>query len=471
MLRHLSIASAMTSLPRLARRRLPSRASLALVVAFVLAVALTLPGCLRLGRPGVTIVLWDGPRWPDETGNRYHWVQSKIEEFEASHPFVEVVLVPVEWEDLRGMLDEAKNAGQLPDVAPFDISAGGVTLEEVREGLLEPVESFISAPDDLSPQARAAYTVDGTLWGFPATMTGHVLLLNLDLFAERGVEPPPGGRWTWEEFLSACRALTFDRDGDGETDVWGFATYVLPGYYEVWPFLYAAGARPLSEDLQAYTFDSEAAVAALERLADLIFEEEAAHPSTGTASVGTIFDLFADAERQEVAIEPWSAWAIDYLMTQDGVIKNFGVAAYPFPPGASSAGPSGEAATQPVTVGATAGFVVFRQEDPHRRGVAMELADYLTSTSSQYELARGYHAFPARRSALDLDPFAGEPAYERAAEIVFHAESLPPHPRWPEIERLIQRQIQMALLGIKKASEALQDAGEAVAPLLEDSEP
>jgi multiple sugar transport system substrate-binding protein len=459
-----AVLSAITPLPRLAGRQPLSRALIPFVLALVLAAVVLLPGCLRLGRPGVTIVLWDGPRWPDETGNRYHWVQSKVEEFEVSHPFVEVVLVPVEWGDLRQMLDEAKNAGELPDVAPFDISAGGVTLDEVRQGLLEPVESFISDPGDLSPQARDAYTVDGTLWGFPATMTGHVLLLNLDLFAERGVEPPPGGRWTWEEFLSACRALTFDRDGDGETDVWGFSTYVLPGYYELWPFLYAAGARPLSEDLRGYTFDSEAAVDALEMLADLVFEEKVAHPSTGTASVGTIFDLFADAERQEVAIEPWSAWAIDYLMSQEGVIKNFAVASYPFPPGVSSAGPSGEDAPWPVTVGATAGFVVFCQEDPHRRRVAMELADYLTSTSSQYELARGYHAFPARRSALD--PFAGEPAYECAAEIVFHAESLPPHPRWPEIERLIQRQMQMALLGIKSASEALQDAGEAVAPLL-----
>ncbi|HCW51390.1 MAG TPA: ABC transporter substrate-binding protein [Clostridiales bacterium] len=470
--------------------RLRTTGRFALVLVLAGTTLLAMAGCeLRLTRPGVTIVVWDGPRWADESGNHYHWVQRKIEEFEATHPFVEVIFVPVEWSLLRPMLDAAKNAGELPDIAPFDLSAGGVTLEEIDEGLLEPVDGFLEDPDDLSPQARQAYTYDGRLWGFPSSMTGHVLLLNLHLFEERGVELPPGGRWTWEEFLEACRRLTFDRDGDGNTDVWGFATYVLPGYYEVWPFLYASGARPVSGDLTTYTFNSESAVGALDRLVDLVFEENVAHPSTGTSSVRTVFNLFADPEQQQVAIEPWSAWAIDYLTVSEQAIKNFTVAAYPTMPiggsadvgeaGTPGAGEDGSGSAAlavwggedgPLTIGGTGGFVVFRQEDPHRRSLVMELANYLTSTAAQYELARGYHAFPARRSAPGLGPFAGEPAYERAAEIVFRAESLPPHSRRPEIERLIQRQIQMVLLGIKNASEALQHAGEAVAELLAEPE-
>jgi len=449
---------------------------------------LSLAGCeLRLARPGVTIVVWDGPRWADETGNPYHWIERKIDEFEATHPFVEVVFVPVEWNLLRPMLDAAKNAGQLPDIAPFDLSSGGITLEEINEGLLEPVDGFVVDPGDLSPQAREAYTYNGRLWGFPSSMTGHVLLLNLDIFEERGVEPPAGGRWTWDEFVKTCRRLTFDRDGNGETDVWGFSTYVLPGYYEVWPFLCAGGARPLSGDLTAYTFNSEAGVRALERLVDLVFEEKVAHPSTGTSAVRTMFELFADPEKQEVAIEPWSAWAIDYLTVNEDAIKHFAVAEYPtMPAGGSAAGEetaaegggSGAPGSTawggedgPRTIGGTGGFVVFRQDDTHRRSIVMDLANYLTSASSQYEMARGYRVFPARRSALELDPFAGEPAYRRAAEIVFRAESLPRHPHWPEMERFIQRQVQMALLGIKSAQEALDDAGEDVKVLLQGEVP
>ena len=413
-------------------------------------------GCLiHLTRPGVTLVLWDGPRWADESGNRYHWVQKKIAEFEASHPFVEVVLVPVEWANLRAMLDVAKEAGRPPDVASLDLSSGGVTLEEVRAGLIEPVDNYVASSKNLSPEALAAYTYDGQLWGFPSTMTGHALLLNLDLFAERGVQPPVEGKWTWDEFASACRELTFDRDGDGKTDVWGFSTYVLPGYYEVWPFLYADGARPLSDDLATYAFNSGAGVSALKRLTDLLYVDKAAHPMTGSASVRSVFELFAEKGKQEVAIEPWSAWAIDYLQTQDKAIKNFAVAEYP-------AGATGLS----VTVGGTGGFVVFRQDDSYRRGQAMALANYLTSAASQYELAKGYSAFPARQKTLDLDPFAGDPAYAKAAEIAFHAVSLPKHPRWPEIERVIQREVQMALLGIKSPQEALDDAGVVITALL-----
>jgi multiple sugar transport system substrate-binding protein len=454
----LPVSSKFASLLRGLRLRRPSRRAWAVicVVAVLGLSVLASTGCLvHLTRPGVTLVVWDGPRWADENGNRYHWAQKKIAEFEASHPFVEVVFVPVEWNNLRAMLDVAKEAGRLPDVAPFDLSSGGVSLEEVAGGLLEPVGNHVSSLKNVSPQAVEAYTYDGRLWGFPSTMTGHALLLNLDLFAERGVAPPVNGKWTWDEFAAACRRLTFDRNGDGKTDVWGFSTYVLPGYYEVWSFLYADGARPLSDDLTTYTLDSEAGVSALKRLTDLIQVDKAAHPMTGSSSVRTVFDLFADKGRQEVAIEPWSAWAIDYLKTQDKAIKNFAVAEFP-------TGVTGGA----VSVGGTGGLVVFRQEDVYRRGRAMELANYLTSAASQYELSKGYRVFPTRRAALELQPFAGDAAYEKAAEVAFQAVSLPKHPRWPEIERVIQREVQMALLGIKSPEEALRDAGATIKPLL-----
>ena len=31
------------------------------------------------------ITLWDFPRWPDENGNRFGWIERKISEFEKSH--------------------------------------------------------------------------------------------------------------------------------------------------------------------------------------------------------------------------------------------------------------------------------------------------------------------------------------------------------------------------------------------------
>ncbi|MDI3535254.1 MAG: multiple sugar transport system substrate-binding protein, partial [Thermosediminibacterales bacterium] len=29
------------------------------------------------------ITLWDYPRWPDSKGNRFHWIEEKIKEFET----------------------------------------------------------------------------------------------------------------------------------------------------------------------------------------------------------------------------------------------------------------------------------------------------------------------------------------------------------------------------------------------------
>ena len=92
--------------------------------------------------------------------------------------------------------------------------------------------------EDFFPGALEAYTYKGKLYGIPMSMSVHVMLLNLDHFAEAGVEPPENGRWTWDEFVEKAKALTFDSDGDGVIDKYGFSTYILPGYYELGPLLH-----------------------------------------------------------------------------------------------------------------------------------------------------------------------------------------------------------------------------------------
>ena len=78
----------------------------------------------------------------------------------------------------------------------------------------------------------------GHIYGVPTSISVQTLLLNLDIFEEKGVEPPVDGRWTYDEFVEKMEALT----GDG---VYGFSTYIMPGYYEAWPFLFMDGGYPL----------------------------------------------------------------------------------------------------------------------------------------------------------------------------------------------------------------------------------
>lgn len=138
-------------------------------------------------------------------------------------------------------------------------------------------------------------------------------------------------------------------------DVYGFSTYIMPEYYEAWPFLYMDGGLPLNEELTEYTFDSPEAISGLEKLIDLKFEHNVAPVEMGGADVGGTFQAFAALDQRTVAVQPWATWAINSLQT-DEYDMNFMVAEYP-------TGDLGE----PVTSGGVGGFVMFMQEDEAKK--------------------------------------------------------------------------------------------------------
>ncbi|MEW6045802.1 MAG: extracellular solute-binding protein [Bacillota bacterium] len=396
------------------------------------------------------IVLWDAPRWRDEAGDQFHWIKAKIKEFEATHPGVKVTLVETPWAELAQKLSIAIAGRAWPDIAPVDISGGAINIQYLRQGVVEPLDSFLTREElaDFYPGALDAYTFEGKLYGIPTSMTVHSMMLALDHFRARGVQVPPKGRWTWDEFVQAMRKLTYDKDGDGKPDVYGFTTYILKGYYEAWPLLYMDGARPLSPDLSRYTFDSPQGVSALQKVLDLKFKEKVAPMELGSADVGGTFQAFANPEQRRIAVEPWASWAIATLRTNPKYKMDFAVVEYPI-------GASGK----PVTIGGTGGWVVFRQPNKEKLAVVVELAKHLSTTQEQYAFARFYGTFPARKSVLPLDPYGDNPQMQQAAQMLAFAEMVPMHQNWRQIDERIQAQLQIAFAGEKSAEQALKDAG------------
>lgn len=399
------------------------------------------------------ITLWDAPRWSDpnaETEDRFHWIKSRIAEFEKKHPGVEIELIEVPWAELGQKLNIAIAGMDWPDIAPVDISGGAIKLKHLEQGVVEPLEGFFTKTEiaDFFPGAVDAYTYQDHLYGIPTSMTVHALMLNLDIFAERGVQPPVNGKWTWDEFVEKMQKLTFDRDGDGKIDVYGFSTYVLKGYYEAWPFFMMDGARPLSADGKNYTFASPEAISAVDKFASLKFKYGVSPMEMGGADVGGTFQAFANPEQRTVAVEPWASWAIGTLRNNPKYKTNFMVAEYP----------TGKS-TQPVTIGGSGGFIVFKQRNQDKLKMVVEFAKFITDAEQQYIFAKEYGTFPARKSAQNMDPFADNPQMRRASEMLQYAISLPRHTNWAQIDERIQAQLQLVLNGEKSAAEALKTAG------------
>jgi len=395
------------------------------------------------------ITVWDGPRWADEGGNKFHWIEKMEKDFEAKHQGVDVEIVQVPWAEMNDKLGVAIAGKSWPDVAAIDISGNGVNTNFVKQKVLEPVDTYFeSEKADFYPNALEAYTFDGKLYGVPSAMTVHGMMLNLDIFKERNIEPPTGD-WTWEEFAEIAKKLTYDKDGDGKTDVYGFSTYIKNGYYEAWPFLYMDGGKPVNDDVTQFTFDSPEAISALEKLASLK-TSNAAPKEMGSGDVGGTWKAFS--AQKSVAMQPWATWAISAAQKAK---MNFAVVPYP-------KGKSGKN----VTIGGVGGWMMFHQEDEGKKVVLADLMKALSATEQQVLSAKNYGTFPSRKSATDQNPFADNPHMQQAQKLTETAVMIPRHKDWKKVDEAIQKELQLVLNGEKKADEAMAAAKKTVDGLL-----
>lgn len=397
------------------------------------------------------ITVWDGPRWSDEEENQYHWLEAKKAEFEATYSGVEVEIVKVPWAEMGDKLNVAVAGRAWPDVTAVDISKGAVDHNLVNQKVIEPLDAFFSDEEikDFYQNALNAYKVDGTLYGIPNSMSVQAMLLNLDIFEAKGVEPPKDGKWTYEEFVEKMKALT----GDG---VSGFSTYILQGYYESWPFILMDGAYPLNNDYTEYTFDSEQAISGFQKLLDLKFKHKVTPQEMGSGDVGGTWKAWASAEQRTVAVEPWSTWAIAAAQGEKWK-TNLMVAEYP-------TGDMGN----PVTISGVGGWVMFKQKDDDKKRMTAELMKYLSSTDEQLVMAQNYGVFPVRISTVALKPYADNPVMTAAQKLTENAVMVPAHPAWARIDEAIQRELQLAGNGEKSAEEALKAARSSVEAILSE---
>ena len=109
-----------------------------------------------------------------------------------------------------------------PDVLSVDVPM--TAPYGFREWLLPLDDAFSqSEKDDWLDAALMAGTYEGHLISAPVSTSSQLLYFNLDLFERAGVTPPgPDERWTWEQVAEAAQQVTFDDDGDGTPEIWGF---------------------------------------------------------------------------------------------------------------------------------------------------------------------------------------------------------------------------------------------------------
>lgn len=389
------------------------------------------------------ILMWDYPSWRVD-GDNYAWQKAKIAEFQKTHPGVTVKLVEIPWSGGPEKLDVAVQSSTYPDIV-----RGPLRVSYIQAGVIEPVNEFMTEADlkDYLPNAISGYSIDGKLYGFPFYMTSMTVLLNLDLFEKRGVQPPKNGIWTFEEFKAAAKKLTFDSNADGKVDTYGFAASAMSPNEHLWPFLYTEGARLLDENGK-FAFNSPSALNALKQLQSITTSTEHSMPFASGYGDPDIYMMFKNGKIAIAAIGTWAVPAV----REDVPGMKIGTAYYPV-------GSSG----QFCNAGAISAYYLFKQKDKEKLKVVAELGKFLTKTEEQKQLFH-YGTFPTRKSARGV--YASDPAM-LLIENGLNQVVLPP--ATPQIDKLtdeVSRAIQLILLGRKTPEQGMSEAEKKVERLL-----
>lgn len=206
--------------------------------------------------------------------------------FEAGHTNIDVEAIYTPGrEDFQTKLSTSFAAGNPPDVFLINYRRFG---QYAARGALEPVGPLLNQSETLQEEDFYKQTLDafryrgGELTCVPQNISSLVVYYNRDLFEANGVPLPETG-WTWDEFIAAAEALTYDRDSDGLNEVYGVA--VDPSFIRYAPFIWGAGGEIVDniENPTTLTLDTPEARAGIEALISLGYTDHGVVPNESEA--------------------------------------------------------------------------------------------------------------------------------------------------------------------------------------------
>ncbi|WP_207782194.1 ABC transporter substrate-binding protein [Phytoactinopolyspora limicola] len=376
--------------------------------------------------------------------------QQLFDRFNESYPDVGLEAQGIAADDWAGFVNTVATrvaGGQSPDI--IQIATEGQRLLAARD-ILEPLDSYMEADADviedyladIDPNLHEWNTRyashDGRTYYVPGGYNTVCMWINKETFEAAGV-PLPGDDWTWDEFMSAAEQIKANT-----------GAYMLPmgsGYFtDIMPWLLTNGASTFNDDWDEPTYNTPAAIEAVEFCREMVARELAPEPG-GAFEVGEAFS------RGELAALAGGRWPVLEMRRLDIVDK---VKIVPMPQNTGHGSPIGWDAW-PITKGSE------HKED------AWTFIKYMTSTeASSFYASIGGTIVPARLSVANSPDFLDNApeGSEKLAEAVSYATPIPSPERGAEAQTVIQEAWGRVVTGTAGASEALDQANQQLAELL-----
>lgn len=378
----------------------------------------------------VRLVYWTAPN-PDEVA----LARALVAEWNALHADVQVVVQPIPaGQSSEEVLLAAVAAGTTPDVCSNIWP--GIVHDFVKAGALLALDRFAGfdslwnsrIPPTLHEVFRAP---DGHVYQLPWKTNPIMMLYNVTLFKEAGLEQPPR---TYSEYLEAARRITVDTNGDGLIDRWMGYRDIRPiwwqRYFDFYAFYIAAsGGRTLFDARGHLALDTVASNRVFEFFARLY--AMGAFPKTSLQGGGGPFI------RGQLATDFTGPWHLIWLEKNAPSTLRYEVAPLPVPD--DHDGPV-------YTYGDYKNIVIF--STTRHPEAAWRFVRFLVSRQADRRLLEQTRQIPVRQGLLE-DPyfasvFAKYPLLARFAEQAAYTRSVDSVPDLKELLDAIAQEFEAA---------------------------
>jgi multiple sugar transport system substrate-binding protein len=396
----------------------------------VAALALMAGGCGRSAGTKRTVVFWQF--------SPLAAIQPVLDRFKTEHPDMDVQVEQLTWQSGREKIVAAIAAGRPPDLCEVGSTfLPGLVADSTLIDLTDSIP-------DLMPTLRGWKVVEhrGRAYAIPWMLGTRALYVNADLLKRAGLNPedPPA---TWAAFARAVQRIDAI---DPETKGFGMNSGEREVLFKKFmPFAWGNGGDILDSTLTKSVVASPQNIEALRFYLSL-------KPNSLLDRQEMLDEAFA---RGRLGFTISGPWLLRKLPTTAPEL-HFEVALMPRP---------AEGKGTPASFAGAEVLGIFRSSK--HKADALTLARFLVREENAMPLyAATGNAFPAAAAAEQDTYFVSRPRDRVFVEQLRTAVAPPVHPRWVEIEEILNGELEEAIYGKKSAEAALRSADSRIEALL-----
>lgn len=339
--------------------------------------------------------------------------------FTKENPDAKVTVTTIPWADVMTKYQTAVAAGTVPDA----IMIGSSFLPSmVAAGGLAPVPDGVVDESTMNPTAAESVVVDGVSYAVPWYVETRVLYYRSDLAQAAGLTAPS----TWDELTAFAKGFqtagaTYGIQlpmGDAED-----STQVIM------PFYSQAGGEVLNDAGDAYAWDHDALVDALEYYGS--FFTGGLAPTSGYGDSQTA--AFVDGSNPAFISGPWMVSVLGDMKDADWVAQN--VATVPVP--------AGSANNDSYLGGGHLG--VF--SDAKNAAGAWKFVRWLSEAQTQQAWFDETSDLPAVSSVLSDGAFTDDPRLSVLSDQLQNTWAPPSVPSWDQLSAFIETEAEKVANG------------------------